>query len=112
MNAPIDLRPRLLAGWLTRSGVPPQVAGDLVANLRTLPTNAERFAAARALLRQLNVGPTTTRELLQAYGLWDRETCAREGCGREVGCRHRCVIVKRLAYCSTGCALVGIGVAS
>jgi hypothetical protein len=110
MNAPIDLRPRLLHGWLTRSGVSPETATGLIARLDSEGDNASRFAAARAVLRDLNVSPKTTRELLAAYGYWQRELCSREGCENELHAKKAVVIVKSRAFCSPCCALDALGV--
>jgi hypothetical protein len=107
----IDTRPRLLARALVQHGVFADEAIALAHGIARCSGNAARYAVARAALRPLHVGATTTREVLQAAGLWEREPCALVGCTRELHAKKAIVVIRERGYCSVGCALVAIGAA-
>lgn len=108
MSAVCDLRPRLLANQLIRCGVPEAESLALVSVLSALTTNATRYAAAREVLRGYAFGPSAVRQVLEDYGMWDRECCAA-GCGRVLGARRAQFIVRNQSFCSPVCCLQKLG---
>ncbi len=109
MSQTIDARPRLLARALADLGVFADEALALAQGIARCSGNAARYAIAREALRPLRVGATTTRTVLQAAGLWEREPCSRAECTRELHPKAAIIVIRGVGYCSVGCALIATG---